>query len=91
MAPVSTIVLSRTPRARAAAVSTMVSVPCVTTMRASSHWAQLRTMVSRSASVMSRLSIIISVRTETGTRERPRRSISGRCVSPNASLPRISS
>ena len=36
---------------------------------------------------MSRLSIIISVRIDTSTRDRPSRSISGRCVSPNDSVP----
>src|SRR5947199_78149 len=44
-------------------------------------------MRARSAAVMSRLSIIISVSMATSTRLRPSRSISGRCVLPNASAP----
>ena len=70
----------------------MVSVPWVTTIRDSSQPAQLRTITLRGrSSVMSRLSIIISVRMDTGTRDRPSRSISGRCVSPNDRRPPISS
>ena len=52
---------------------------------------QLRTISCRSSSDISRLSIIMSVRMDTGTRDRPSRSISPRCVSPNARRPAISS
>src|SRR5512139_2854988 len=73
------------------AVSTMVSVPCVMTMRVSGACRQFPAMSSRSASLMSRLSTSMTVRTATSTRDRPRRSMSGTCDSVKWSRALISS
>ena len=67
--------------ASAFAVVTMVSVPWVTTMRGSSRCRQLATTAWRSASDISRLSIIISVSDAESTRLRHSRSISATWVS----------
>src|SRR5581483_11764587 len=90
IAPVSTTVLPAcggSASASARAVSTIVSVPCVTRIRVSAAFRQWSTMSARSSAVMSRLSIIISVRMSTSTRLRPSLSISARCVSLKASVP----
>ena len=91
MAPVSTMVLPDTCRARCAAVSTIVSVPCVTTISVSEQARQRSATRARSCSVICRLSTSITVSTVTATRDRPRRSISATCVSLKNSVPPISS
>ena len=65
----------------------MVSVPWVTTIALLGAWRQFSRISARSASVISRLSTIISVRTSTSTRQRPSRSISWMCVSLKYSRP----
>ena len=81
IAPVSTTVLPVTSPAIARAVSTMVSVPCVTTICDSGACRQFLATIARSASVISRLSTSMTVRIATSTLDRPRRSISGTCDS----------
>src|SRR5664279_1312313 len=76
MAPVSTTVLPFSPAPRVAAVSAMVSVPWVITMRFSGTEAHRSKMWRRPASSIWRLSIIMRVSTSTSSRQRPRRSMS---------------
>ena len=85
------MVLFGTASASTAAVSTIVSVPCVTTIRVSSQARQRSAMAARSASVICRLSSSITVSTATGTRQRPSASISSTCVSLKNKVPLISS
>src|SRR3982751_1987098 len=91
IAPVRTIVLSSAAAASARAVSTIVSVPCVTTTARSAASRQRATIVARPASSISRLSIIMTVSIVRSRRARPRRSISCTCVSRKYSLPVTSS
>src|SRR6185436_5282951 len=75
----------------ARAVSTIVSVPCVTTMARSAALRQRATIAARPSSSMSRLSIIIAVSIARSSRARPRRSISWTWVSLKNSFPDSSS
>src|ERR1035441_1563545 len=80
MAPVRTTVLPFSPAPSTAAVSVMVSVPWVITMRFSATaWHRSR-MRRRPASVICRLSIIMRLSISTSSRQRPRRSMSPVCV-----------
>ena len=63
-----------------AAVSAMVSVPWVITMRFSGTARQRSRMWARSVAVIWRLSIIMRVSISTSSRQRPSRSMSGVCV-----------
>src|ERR1700674_2776860 len=76
MAPVSTMVFPVTPFPRTAAVCSMESVPCVMTMRVSGVAAARSRISLRSASVMSRLSIIMRVSRFTWRWQRPSLSMS---------------
>ena len=72
-------------------MSVMVSVPWVTTMRSSAAARQFCSTSCRSASVISRLSTIMRVRTSSSSRQRPSSSISWMWVSLKRSFPEISS
>src|SRR5450759_1790065 len=92
MAPVRTIVLSLRPAAASArAVSTIVSVPCVTTIARSAASRQRSTIAARPAASMSRLSIIMAVSIDRSSLARPSRNISWTCVSRKNSRPVSSS
>src|ERR1039457_5779611 len=80
MAPVSTIVLPATALPRTRAVCSMVSVPWVMTIRLGPAARQRSRMKWRSASVICKLSIIMSDSIWTSRWQRPSRSISARCV-----------
>src|ERR1035441_10300465 len=80
MAPVRTTVLPLSPAPSTAAVSAMVSVPWVITMRFSGTSPHRSRMWRRPASVICRLSIIMRVSISTSSRQRPRRSMSPVCV-----------
>src|SRR5664279_4963417 len=80
MAPVRTTVLPLSPAPSTAAVSAMVSVPWVITMRFSGTAPHRSRMWRRPASVICRLSIIMRVSISTSSRQRPRRSMSPVCV-----------
>lgn len=67
--------------ARASAVFTMVSVPCVIKIWLEVVFWQLCSMISRSESVISRLSTIISVFTSKSNEHLPLSKISFKCVS----------
>ncbi len=91
MAPVMTMVLSRAAPPSTAAVSAMVSVPCVMTICDSGARRQLSSTRSRLDSCMSRLSMSWLSSSSMGTVQRTNFRISGRCESLNVRLPRISS
>src|ERR1019366_233660 len=76
MAPVSTTVLPFSPAPRVAAVSAMVSVPWVITMRFSGTDAHRSKMWRRAAASILRPSSIMRVSISTFSRHRPRRSMS---------------
>lgn len=81
IAPVSTIVFPCTRFSSNLAVSAIVSVPCVMTIRLSGASTQCLAICSRSLSCMLRLSIMKSVCNATCVRLRPRLSISWTWVS----------